>query len=249
MTERLKRRELPLVKQLPNKYFDIDRVRNEFTKLGYDEFSNYKDLSHAGVYKYLCEQHLDSVHSKFMTAAELENNKIDLSERDYIQLALTDFDDTTFPDADKTFKVIDDKITRIKASVDPNNPNYHPILDERNYSKRNEFVKGIFEEMFDSFKAKITRSRFAILMPGAVGKLHTDYDTDYSIRVHYPIYTNEECKMGFVPAGGETQEFFLPSDGHFYFINQGIPHYVYNKSDKPRIHLVITLESQEDLYA
>lgn len=249
MSERLKRRDLPLVKQLPNKYFDIDKVREEFTNLGYDKFSNYNDLSYAGVYKHLCEQHYDSVHSKFMTPAEMENSKVDLSKRDYIQLALTDFDNDTFPDAEKTFKVIDDKMTRIRASMDPSNPNYHPILDERNYSKRNEFVKGIFAEIFDSFKAKITRSRFAVLMPGAEGKIHTDYDTDYSIRVHYPIYTSIDCKIGFAPAGGEIEEIHMPADGHFYFINQGIPHYVYNRGTEPRIHLVMTLESQEDLHA
>lgn len=247
MSRRLKRRELPLVAQLPRKFFPIELVREEFAKHGLDKFQDYGDLSFKGVYKHLCEQHLETVHSKFMTPNELENSKLDISERDYIQLALTDFDNVTHPDA-KFEERIEEKMTRIKASMDPTHEQYNPILDERNYSKRNEHVKGIFADMFDSFKAKITRSRFAVLMPGAEGKLHTDYDTDYSVRVHYPIYTNEDCKMGFVyPGQTEAQEFHLPADGHFYFINQGIPHYVYNRSNEPRIHLVITLEAQDDL--
>ena len=60
---RLKRRELPLVAKLPNKFFPIELVREEFAKDGFDKFQNYVDLTSSGVFKHLCLQHVVSVHS------------------------------------------------------------------------------------------------------------------------------------------------------------------------------------------
>ena len=43
------------------------------------------------------------------------------------------------------------------------------------------------------------------------------------------------------------QKMHMPADGSVYFLNTGMTHWAENNGDNGRIHLVISLNGQEDL--
>ena len=46
---------------------------------------------------------------------------------------------------------------------------------------------------------------------------------------------------------GEVQEYNLPADGRVWFLNTGFKHAVVNNGTEPRIALLLTLKTQEDI--
>jgi len=46
---------------------------------------------------------------------------------------------------------------------------------------------------------------------------------------------------------GETHKMHMPADGSVYFLNTGLVHWAENNGNEGRIHLVISLDGQEDL--
>ena len=84
------------------------------------------------------------------------------------------------------------------------------------------------------------------MAPGHSIKPHIDYNTTYSIRVHIPIITNDQSFMCVKNKDG-IQKMHMPADGSVYFLNTGMTHWAENNGDNGRIHLVISLNGQEDL--
>ena len=120
-----------------------------------------------------------------------------------------------------------------KTSAIKSSKNYNPVLDERNYTKRKDICTGYWNTILDSFKAPITRTRFAFLAPKYEIKPHIDYNTTYSIRVHIPIITNPGSIMVI-----DNVAKHLPADGSVWITNNTKYHNAFNGGEENRIHLV-----------
>lgn len=240
------REHLPLFKELPRPRLDIERLQREFFSYGFADYAKYTDLDFGGEYVHLCNQY-NETHTKFISEEDSQKARGHYNSKMYRQLALTSFDHERFPGIN-LIDPIPDKRKAIRAACNRESPDYKPQLDERNYCVPNARAQGIFLEILHSFKAKFTRSRLAVLMPGFAGKPHIDYNTNYSIRIHIPIITNAASEFCYVRENGEIKKMHMPADGRMWCVNTGYTHFVTNAGKEPRVHFVVNLESQEDLY-
>lgn len=235
----LDRKQLPAFMKLTYK-FDMEKILYEFEK--------FKDIS---LYDDLNASNPDSAYGDFYnSSAKLDHlKKFAESDEDvtkgsqfYKQLSLTEFDG----DRPDRKIVYDNNIKTYRKSTNPNDQEYDPVMDERKYTKRKDICTGYWNDILDTFKAPVTRTRFAYMAPGHSIKPHIDYNTTYSIRVHIPIITNQNALM-CVKTNNGIQKVHLPADGSVYFLNTGITHWAENNGTNGRIHLVISLNGQEDL--
>ena len=121
-------------------------------------------------------------------------------------------------------------------------------LDERNYTTLVDWVKGTyFEEVIQTFTGTACRVRILNMNPGAVLLPHIDYNTDYNVRVHIPIHTNDWALFGTRRKSGDVIVHHMPADGGCWFINQGWEHSAWNFGKTPRVHLLIALNDQTDI--
>ena len=83
--------------------------------------------------------------------------------------------------------------------------------------------------------------RYLLVDEKMISKTHIDSD----IRIHIPIYTNDQCATEFFsPKTGESLgTFHMPADGSFYLFNGHIRHTFYNQGIKPRLHVVFLITS------
>lgn len=247
---RLKRKQLPLFYKLPIQ-FDIKSLIKDFNDLSLFNYSQYNDLNHGSAFYQKALSYRSYLRKWFLTDSEYDQGlKKDghLSGTQYRQLALTEYDgpESNFNEEEiKNILHTQSKRDLIKR-VDRNDPLYIPEADERNYTKRTPLAVKSFAKVLDSFQAKVTRSRFAVLMPGFRTATHIDSDTDYTIRIHIPLITNPQATFGILKKG-TLKQIHLPADGSAWFVNAGYPHFVENLSSEPRVHIIIALDGQEDL--
>lgn len=108
-----------------------------------------------------------------------------------------------------------------------------------------DYTDSVFEEIVTQLKAPASRIRITKLAPGKEIPFHVDYDVNYAVRCICPIYTDDLVINQF-KRNGEVEEYHLAA-GNAYFLNIGYPHSVLNKSDKPRIALMFSLDGTDDL--
>ena len=122
-------------------------------------------------------------------------------------------------------------------------------LDERQYNKIKSWVKNTYlEKVIFTFKGFVTRVRVSRMEPGCIIDEHIDYNTDYSIRIHIPLRTNDHCGFYINRGKNYKKEYFkMPANGHCWFLNQGYKHSAWNKGDSPRDHLILSVVGQDDL--
>jgi len=131
---------------------------------------------------------------------------------------------------------------RIKSLIDLNK-DYDPIIDERNYTKLPDRLNETYiGELLGQFKATPVRARFVKLMPDQEVGEHIDYSPKYALKAHIPVYTHPDAVLGFE---GHGDIHLVP--GHAYVVNTGIKHWAKNNSRKQRVHLVVSLDGQEDI--
>ena len=228
----LDRKQLPPFATLAYK-FDMNKIQEAFAK-----FHNtpYDDLNF---------QNPDSAYGDFYNSkAKLEHlKKFTTNGEYYKQLSLTEFDG----DRPERNTVNDTKFSTYRKSTNTSDAAYDPVMDERRYTKRKDICTGYWNTILDTFHAPVTRTRFALMAPGHHIKPHIDYNTTYSIRVHIPTVTNENAVMCVKTKDG-VQKMHMPADGGAYFLNTGMTHWAENNGEEGRIHLVISLNGQDDLY-
>lgn len=235
----LDRKQLPFFMKLSYQ-FDMSRIL--------DEFQKFKDIR---LYDDLNASNPDSAYGDFYNSeAKLEhlkkfakpNENVIEGSQFYRQLSLTEFD------GEHPVRTVekDNSYTTYRKSTNLDDLAYDPVMDERRYTKRKDICTGYWNDILDTFKAPVTRTRFAYMAPGHSIKPHIDYNTTYSIRIHIPIVTNTEAFM-YVKFKGETHKMHMPADGGAYFLNTGLVHWAENNGPEGRIHLVISLNGQVDL--
>jgi hypothetical protein len=106
--------------------------------------------------------------------------------------------------------------------------------DELNFNILNPYFSGtVFEEIINRFNLR--RSRLMWINPGYCYTMHTDA----TMRLHIPIYTNEQAFLIFKE--GIVQH--MP-EGHIYIADTRKEHTAMNGSlDQPRLHFVGAIES------
>jgi hypothetical protein len=124
------------------------------------------------------------------------------------------------------------------------NDQYDPIIDERNYTKLPDGLRGTYiEELLGKFIALPVRARFVKLEPGQeVGK-HIDYSPKYALKAHIPVKTNADSYMTFAEDGIKCH---LPI-GEVSIVNTAIMHDAVNFGETERIHLIVSLDGQGDI--
>ena len=108
-----------------------------------------------------------------------------------------------------------------------------------------DYTNSYFEEIVTQLKAPASRVRITKLAAGKEIPFHVDYDVSYAVRCICPIYGNEMVVNQF-KRDGKVEEYIL-EPGNAYFLNIGYPHAVFNRSDKPRIALMFSLDGTDDL--
>lgn len=136
-------------------------------------------------------------------------------------------------------------VARRIVSLNELNKDYDPLIDERLCNNFDPRLKGTYIlRLISELKARPTRTRFIFLKPGDRVSLHADYDPTYSIRMHFPLVTNELCFNGY-QLGGQIFRFHMVP-GRRYIVNNGIPHFAENLGTTGRLHLIVSLDGQED---
>lgn len=233
----LDRKQLPAFMKLPYK-FDMDQILQAFDQ--FQDTTQYQDLNYNNpdaAYLQLGKEkefHLN----KFIHEDEQGKGASDF----YRQLSLTEYNGDA-----SDITPTSSSIATFKSSSDKSSKHYNPVLDERNYTRRKDICTGYWNTILDTFKAPITRTRFAYLASNHSIKPHIDYNTTYSIRVHIPIITNSRSFLCAYDYDGKVVKQHCPADGSVWFLNTGMRHWAENNGTTGRIHLIISLNGQEDL--
>lgn len=216
--KRKRRRQLPPFLRLPYRW-DIALLQENCSKLMNTEWSGVHSE-----YESLCES-----YHEISKSFPLQDNL-------YTQLALTQYNNAGGKDLDISQLRRFEKRKNIK------------ILDERNYTKKTDYFDDYWGSVISSFKGRVTRVRLAKMKAHSKIAPHIDYDTDYSIRVHIPIFTNEQVHFYIKhPSACEFESIHMPADGGAWFLNQGLEHTVVNDGSFDRVHLILSIDGQEDI--
>lgn len=233
----LDRKQLPAFIKLPYQ-FDMNKILEAFEP--FRNVDGYQDLNYNNpdaAYLHLGKE------KEFHLNKFIHDNEVGKGFSDfYRQLSLTEYNENS-QDIEPNGK----GIATYKASSIKSSKNYNPILDERNYTTRKDICTGYWNDILDTFKAPITRTRFAFLAPKHQIKPHIDYNTTYSIRVHIPIITNPDSYLCAYDYDGNIIKQHCPADGGVWFLNTGMKHWAENNGSEGRIHLIISLNGQDDL--
>lgn len=217
-----RREELPFFKKLPYT-FDVDRILKDFDLIK----DKNDDLTIEGGYGDLVGSKAPKLENAFNIGKYTEY--VDgMVKGDYTQVGMTQYNPKAV-----------NREYNIKIS------NRRP--DERHYnSLRPELEGSYIHEVMNTFRGEATRTRIAILKPGAAIKPHIDYNTDYSVRYHIPLKTNDLCGFDNVDKAGNREEIHMEL-GECWFLNQGFRHSAWNNGDTERWHLIVSVLTQEDL--
>jgi hypothetical protein len=217
-----RREELPFFKKLPYT-FDVDRILKDFDLIK----DKNDDLTIEGGYGDLVGSKAPKLENAFGIGKYTEY--VDgMVKGDYTQVVMTQYN----PDA----------VSR-KYNIKINNKR----PDERHYNLLRPELEGSYiQEVMNTFRGEATRTRIAILKPGAAIKPHIDYNTDYSVRYHIPLITNEQCGFKNTDKQGNSEEIHMGL-GECWFLNQGFKHSAWNNGDTERWHLIVSVLTQEDL--
>ncbi len=225
----LKKRDLPICEVIPGITFDLDRIKDEISKIK----ESWTDI-------YEANPGITNLHEGSFVENAYENLKeiplMTLSEEQ-----MQNANDYTIEDLGTSIR---DRIRNKKAKGDNLPPAANEMLwDVPTKEARDTYFMDI---LYNKFKADACRARLHYLAPGKSLAPHIDYDPSYGVRVVCPIQGTEET-INYFWVKGEEQQYNLPADGRVWFLNTGFKHSVVNNGSEPRIALLLTLKTQEDI--
>lgn len=223
----LDKNQLPPFKRLKIT-FDADRLRDELHMLmqlrGFDAYDNeYKELFHGNA-----TTDPDKARNRNMVAIKDQFNTLPLTVFD------DDFDLSKREEMSNS--IWDRRIAKNNVK-----------LDERFYRKPIDGIPEHTASVMKAFAPFVHRTRYTKLDAGQRIDEHVDYDTKYSVRLMMAIETNDSCTNSWRMADGSVQTVHIPADGSIWFINQGLPHWAANDGDNDRVHLILSVDSQQVL--
>lgn len=233
------RKQLPNFGRVSGLLIDLRKLTDELIANNMLDFDIYNDIN---VQKSESEDHIDFTKVNSFSKRSFFSEDGSLNGERYKQLYITQYHGPDFKPELGDETTMRDRLRRL----DPSRAEYDPIADERNYGKIKDGCPEYLREIIGMFEDKVTRVRLACLTPGFKIKEHVDYDPSYIVRYHIPILTNPLCELGVI-ANGEIECRNLPADGSVYFFNSGHKHWAENKSDKPRLHLIVDVHGQKML--
>lgn len=100
-----------------------------------------------------------------------------------------------------------------------------------------KYTKDALERLQEEEQINLGRVRYMLLPEKSGLTVHTDME----IRYHYVLKTNPNAFFGecIEDSDFSAKCYNIPADGFFYRVDTRLPHFVYNGSREPRIHLVI----------
>lgn len=116
-----------------------------------------------------------------------------------------------------------------------------PELYESDFTQPTMLLDEYFSSVFEKFKSPITKASLLELRSGGWLGSHVDFPYYKTIRLHASIWGNENA---WYEINGE--QFQLPQDGNWYFIDTGKYHSVWNHGPAHRLTLNINLIVQGD---
>ena len=220
------RRELPGLLRLSKVRFDPVRLAQDYHSLAARSVHNGLSAQYHG----LCEIH-KQLPQFFLADYEQPDERAS-----YSQLALSEWDESYR---------LNEREEKSGTRWDYTIAKGDPRADERFYRKPVADLPEYLTSVLETFRPHLHRCRYAKLRANGSVKPHIDYDTTYSVRLHIPIVTNEACQNGYQDLAGESNECHLPADGGVWFVNQGLKHWALNRGATDRVHLILSVDSQE----
>lgn len=111
------------------------------------------------------------------------------------------------------------------------------------YSNPTEVCHGYLKEVMDTimgWNLNPRRARLSLLRANGKSTLHRDApDADHTVRLHLPIFTNEDCTFRC-----EEGSAHMPADGHTYLLRVNRMHQVFNEGTEDRIHLIMAVRDK-----
>lgn len=238
MQSRLTRKNLPLIGKIQKKV-DIEALLKYCHNNGYTDYDNFKDVI------YSTDAHVSNIvrheYPTSMISSVDQNFHGDL----YKQLYMTQLDEYGSSSSSDSLQNKENHFTRIRRANSDTNY-YISAADEYNYTSRTKHSKGLLNDIINLFKSPVTRVRLAVMMPNTEIKPHVDYDPSYITRYHIPIITDDKVEF-WMERNKQVTCHAMPADGSIYFFNAGIKHWVINRSNINRLHMIIDTNGQEDL--
>lgn len=242
LRSRKTKRDLPLIGRL-NYRVDIAKLQTEI-----GELLSLREKNPAGGFATF--DPASSEHNYHLKTSKGESfiRNYDDFYRQYSMIGFQELSDDAKAHAARTpFSVGDlTPSMRLRGMKDTGHAKYHPLYDERNYTKKTQFYRGAVADVLDGFAAEPCRTALVCLRPHEYISPHFDIGPEFITRVMVPVFTNPGAVVG-VKVDGGYQEFHIPADGGVYFINSGFEHYAINQGDQPRYQIRVCLNGQEDL--
>lgn len=120
-----------------------------------------------------------------------------------------------------------------------------PALDCRNYVNFKDDIPKSVKIFLQQFKGQVSRTRFAVLKSKMTIYEHADNGVHHTIRIHVPLISDDKNLFFIKTANGLEHKYLEP--GKVYYTNTALPHFVINNSDIDRLHLVLSLNSLDDV--
>lgn len=177
---------------------------------------------------------------QFYTYADIKNNvaaSFPIKENGYKYVSITDIDEAL---KDTWAKKTPSQMYKMAAR------GLAPALDDRNYTQIKKDVPESVIDFLKQFKGQVSRTRFAVLGAHKTIKDHIDNDLYHTIRVHVPLITDIYNIFAIKDSLGKYS-YLNMEVGKAYFINAAMSHFVVNGSAQDRLHLIINLNTHEDL--
>lgn len=234
------RKQLPCYGVLSHIKIDMPKLYQHLQNTGLLDFGSYNDIQYSKAEQF---QGYIAAGNTVLNSYFKEDDADNLESKRFRQVQLTKFDPS------KSNGPVEIKETtffeRVKR-LRQGDSRYVPEADELNYGIKTELLTGELDKVYNLFDSRVTRARLAWMGPGHSIKPHFDYDTTLICRYHIPIITNPGV-LFYMQKSSKIYELYMPADGKVYFFNTGLKHWVHNKSQFDRLHLIFDVHGQKEL--
>lgn len=233
-----RKHDFPACAKLPNVKFDIDKLKEEVIRLNAEWVNVYQ--ANRG----LCATHEDLARDNHAHFDQINLTYYESSDNDILDLTQLKNECRLIANSDSLGTT---KVARYRTKI-RRLENLPPAMNEHNWYHplplyKDSYIKTAIESQFKSTPIRVRMTR---LQPGKFLTPHIDYDPSYAVRIIVPIQGDADVYNISWPRN-VREEYQLVADGSAYFLNTGYKHSVEHRGKEPRIALMFSLPSQEDV--